>query len=128
MKKRIRKTGEIVDVISFTAPFGTTRKDTRDFVSYIDSKGRERAKVPMNIYWDFEDVEEVLSIDIDLEQRRFDIAKRCINGILANDEMVDLANDAGLKKNCRDIPTNVAEMAVAFADALIAELKKGGSR
>lgn len=32
MKKRIRKTGEIVDVISFTAPFGTTREDTRDFV------------------------------------------------------------------------------------------------
>ena len=66
--------------------------------------------------------------DIDWEQRRFDIAKSCINGILGNDEMVDLANDAGLKKNCRDIPTNVAEMAVAFADALIAELKKGGEK
>lgn len=61
----------------------------------------------------------------DWEQRRFDIAKSCINGILGNDEMVDLANDAGRRKNCRDIPTNVAEMAVAFADALIAELKKG---
>ena len=58
--------------------------------------------------------------DIDWEQRRFDIAKSCINGILGN--------DAGLKKNCIDIPTNVAEMAVAFADALIAELKKGGEK
>ena len=66
--------------------------------------------------------------DIDWEQRRFDIARNCINVILGNDEMVDLANDAGLKKNCRDIPTNVAEMAVAFADALIAELKKGGEK
>ena len=66
--------------------------------------------------------------DIDWEQRRFDIAKSCIIGILGNDEMVDLANGAGLKKNCRDIPTNVAEMAVAFADALIAELKKGGEK
>lgn len=66
-----------------------------------------------------------LTTEIDWEQRRFDIAKSCINGILGNDEMVDLANDAGRRKNCRDIPTNVAEMAVAFADALIAELKKG---
>ncbi len=66
--------------------------------------------------------------DIDWEKRRYYIAKSCINGILGNDEMVDLANDAGRRKNCRDIPTNVAEMAVAFADALIAELKKGGEK
>lgn len=125
MKKRIRKTGEIVDVISFTAPFGTTREDTRDFVDYIDSKGREKTKVPMNIYWDLEDVEEVLSTDIDWERRRYEISKSCINGILANEEMAHMAIDEGLKKGCRDIPSNIVEMAVAFADALINELKKG---
>ena len=38
------------------------------------------------------------------------------------------SNSESVGKNCRDIPTNVAEMAVAFADALIAELKKGGER
>lgn len=128
MKKRIRKTGEIVDVISFTAPFGTTREDTRDFVDYIDSKGREKTKVPMNIYWDFEDVEEVLSTDIDWERRRYEISKSCINGILANEEMAHMAIDEGLKKGCRDIPSNIVEMAVAFADALINELKKGGEK
>ena len=128
MKKRIRKTGEIVDVIAWYNIMGAER-DKDDSVSYIDSKGNECMKVGgLNLAWDFEDVEEVLSTDIDWKQRRFDIAKSCINGILGNDEMVDLANDVGLKKSCRDIPTNVAEMAVAFADALIAELKKGGEK
>ena len=129
MKKRIRKTGEIVDVISYNKYTSTARNSELDWVSYVDSKGMEHEhEKGLNIYWDFEDVEEVLSIDIDWEQRRFDIAKSCINGILGNDEMVDLANDAGRKKNCRDIPTNVAEMAVAFADALIAVLKKGDEK
>ena len=128
MKKRIRKTGEIVDVIAWYNLLGAER-DENDSVSYIDSKDNERVKVEgLNLAWDFEDVEEVLSVDIDWEQRRYDIVKSCINGILGNDEMVDLANDVGLKNNCRDIPTNVAEMAVAFADALIAELKKVGEK
>lgn len=128
MKKRIRKTGEIVDVIAWYNLLGAER-DENDSVSYIDSKDNERVKVEgLNLAWDFEDVEEVLSVDIDWEQRRYDIVKSCINGILGNDEMVDLANDVGLKNNCRDIPTNVAEMAVAFADALIAKLKEGGEK
>ena len=128
MKKRIRKTGVVVDVIAWYNLLGAER-DENDSVSYIDSKDNERVKVEgLNLAWDFEDVEEVLSVDIDWEQRRYDIVKSCINGILGNDEMVDLANDVGLKNNCRDIPTNVAEMAVAFADALIAKLKEGGEK
>ena len=111
MKKRIRKTGEIVDVISWTAPFGTNRDDTRDFVSYIDSKGRERVNVPMNFYWEFEDVEEVLSTDIDWEQRRYEIAKEVFASIY--DFTIDRIN--------------FAKYAVDAADALIAELKKGVS-
>lgn len=125
MKKRLRKTGEIVDVISYYNCYCSER-DTTDSVSYIDSKGVEhRNERGLNLWWDFEDVEDAPNKDIDWGQRRYEIAKSCINGVLGNDEMVDLAIDAGLKKNCRDIPTNVAEMAVAFADALIAELKKG---
>jgi len=112
MKKRIRKTGEIVDVISWTAPFGTNRNDTRDFVSYIDSKGRERVNVPMNFYWEFEDVEEVLSTDIDWEQRRYEIAK----DILA--ATYDYPMDG----------KPYAKIAVGIADAFIAELKKGGEK
>lgn len=118
MKKRIRKTGEIVDVISWAAPFGTNRDDTRDFVSYIDSKGRERVNIPMNFYWEFEDVEEVLSTDIDWEQRRYEIAKTVVHGQLTG-PIID-----GVDPN-PSIP-NLVKLAVKIADALISELKKGG--
>lgn len=128
MKKRLRKTGEIVDVLSFSN-FYRSERDDSDEVSYIDSKGVEHHHVRgLNLWWDFEDIpiEDTHIPNFDCEHLRYEIAKTCINGILGNDEMVDLANDAGRKRNCRDIPTNVAEMAVAFADALINELKKGG--
>lgn len=127
MKKRIRKTGEIVDVISYYELMSVER-DTNDSVSYIDSKGIEHHEKGLNLWWDFEDIEKTLSTDVDWEQRRYDIAKNCIIGILGNDEMVDLAIGEGLKKNCRCVTTNVAEMAVLFADALIAELKKVGEK
>lgn len=114
MKKRIRKTGEIVDVISWTAPFGTNRDDTRDFVSYIDSKGRERVNVPMNFYWEFEDVEEVLNTEIDWEQVRIKAAISALQGFASNSN-----------ERCADTDTGtLARWSVGAADALIAELKK----
>lgn len=130
MKKKIRKTGEVVDVISYVAPNGAGCSETGDFVNYIDSKGRERKNVPLNFFWDLEDVAEteVSSTDIDWELRRYEISRNCINGILANKEMAHMAIDEGLKKGCRDIPSNIVEMSIAFADALIAELKKGGEK
>ena len=68
MKKRIRKTGEIVDVVAWYNLMGAER-DKYDSVSYIDSKGNECVKVEgLNLAWDFEDVEEVLSTDIDWKQ------------------------------------------------------------
>lgn len=127
MKKKIRKTGEIVDVISYIAPNGAGCCETGDFVNYVDSKGRERKNVPLNYFWDLEDVVETeVSENIDWEQRRYEVSNNCISGILANEEMTHMAMDEGLKKGSRDIPSNIVEMAVAFADALIAELKKGG--
>ena len=118
MKKKIRKTGEIVDVIMFTAPYGTDRDDTRDFVDYIDSKGRERRRVPMNIYWDFEDVEDELTKEIDWEQRRYEIAKELMKGFASNPH--DMCVDADCK--------TLAEWSVKGADALIVNLKKGGTK
>ena len=118
MKKKIRKTGEIVDVISYTAPFGTQRDDTRDFVDYIDSKGKERTRVPMNIYWDFEDMEEELTKEIDWEQRRYEIAKGMMAAFLSNScSNIHLGN-----------PVDQARYAVMFANALIEELLKGGKQ
>ena len=109
MKKRIRKTGEIVDVISYNNLLGADRSSL-DSVSYIDSKGNERVKVKgLNLEWDFDDVEEVLSTDIDWEKRRYEIAK----DILA--ATYDYPMDG----------KSYAKIAVGIADALIAELKKG---
>ena len=128
MKKRIRKTGEVVNIIVYSNIRGSDRDDT-DFVHYIDSKGVEYYESRLNMCLDFEDVEEnEASENIDWEQRRYETSRSCINGILANEEMTHMAIDAGLKKECRDIPSNIVKMAVAFADALIAELKEGGGR
>ena len=111
MKKRIRKTGEIVDVISYNNLLGADRSSL-DSVSYIDSKGNECVKVKgLNLEWDFEDVEEGLSTDIDWEQRRYKIAKEVFASIY--DFTIDRIN--------------FAKYAVDAADALIAELKKGGN-
>ena len=55
MKEKIRKTGEIVDIISC---FCQTYRSDMDVVSYIDSKGSQCIDVRMNRFLDFEDVEE----------------------------------------------------------------------
>lgn len=113
MKKKFRKTGEIVDVISYNKYTTTKRNSELDWVSYIDSNGVEHEHAKrLNIYWDFEDVEEVLSTDIDWEQRRYKIAKEVFASIY--DFTIDRIN--------------FAKYAVDAADALIAELKKGGEK
>ena len=119
MKKRIRKTGEIVDVISYYNCYCSER-DTTDSVSYIDSKGVEhRNERGLNLWWDFEDV-EVLSTDIDWEQRRYEIAKTVIHGQLTGPIIDGVDPNPGI--------SDCAKWAVSFADALIAELKKGGDK
>lgn len=67
LKKRIRKTGEIVEIISYQ---GTTdRCELTDYVSYIDSKGEEHPREKMNLYWDFADVENSPEPSGDLRSR-----------------------------------------------------------
>lgn len=52
MKYRNRKTGEIVEIISFSPDTDRTKDD---YVSYIDSNGVEHPRVKgLNIHWDFE--------------------------------------------------------------------------
>lgn len=109
---RIKKTGEIVDVITWYNIMGTKRYKG-DSVSYIDSKREEHEhEKGLNIYWDFENVEEVTNTDIDWEQRRYEVAKEVFASIY--DFTIDRIN--------------FAKYAVDAADALIAELKKGGEQ
>ena len=110
MKKRIRKTGEIVDVIAWYNLMGAER-DMNDSVSYIDSKGNECAKVEgLNLAWDFEDV---LSTDIDWRQVRIKAAISALQGLYSNAQTYNIDDD------------ELAEWIIGVADALIAELKKG---
>lgn len=116
MKKRLRKTGEIVDVIAYNNIYRSER-ECSDSVSYIDSKGVEHPNEKgLNLWRDFEDVEEVLNTDIDWEQVRINASIAALKGFSSNphNQMVD----ASIQK--------LSEWAVKAADALIAELKKGG--
>lgn len=113
MKKRFRKTGEIVNVIAWSNLL-VEERSSLDTVSYIDSKGNECVRVKgLNLAWDFEDVEEVLSSDIDWEQRRYEIAK---------DVLPDFRDGSNIWLSAKE----AAKCAVHYADALISELKKGG--
>lgn len=114
MKKRIRKTGEIVDVIAWYNLMGAER-DMNDSVSYIDSKGNECVKVEgLNLAWDFEDVEEVLSTDIDWKQMKIKAAISALQGFAASPQIASTET--------------LARWSIGAADALIAELKKGGEK
>lgn len=118
MKKRIRKTGEIVDVIVYSNPYCSNRDDM-DYVSYIDSKGIEHhGERGLNLSWDFEDVEEELTKEIDWEERRYEIAKTVIHAQISGPII------PGVDPN-PSIP-DLVKLSVNIADALIAELKKGG--
>ena len=67
---------------------------------------------------DADDIEYVRKEPIDWEQRRYEIAKSAMNGILAS---------AAMYGGCHQSSFEVSNMAIYYADALIAELKKGGA-
>lgn len=108
MKCRIRKTGEIVEVISYSAINSTTRSSS-DYASYIDSKGEEHEKeLGLNYYWDFEQLGD--KHDIDWEQVRISAAITAMQSYISNNGPITTSD--------------IARFSVQDADALIAELKK----
>lgn len=117
MKKRIRKTGEIVDVISYNKYTNTARNSELDWVSYIDSKGMEHEhEKGLNIYWDFEDVEEAPDMYISWEQVRIKAEISALQWLASNPNIISVIDE------------ELAKWSVSCADALIAELKKGGEK
>ena len=117
MKRRFRKTGEVVDVISYNKYTTTKRNSELDWVSYIDSKGVEHEhEKRLNIYWDFEDVKEASNTDVNWEQVRIKAAISALQSFCSNSETFDNKDD------------KLARWSVSCADALIAELKKGGEK
>ena len=69
----------------------------------------------LNIYWDFEDVEEQQTTGIDWEQRRYEIAKTVLPHFRDGSNVWLSAEET-------------AKCAVHYADAFIAKLREGGNQ
>ena len=100
MKARIKKTGEIVNI----ADYATVTLDQ------CDSWGN-----PIELGFNDVEILQEPASGIDWEQRRYEIAKDMMAVFLSNySDNIHSGN-----------PDEQAKYAVGFADALIAELKKG---
>ena len=113
MKARIRKTGEIVEVITYSG--SSIRNECIDKVSYIDSKGVEHDRETLNYYWDFEQLPDVKEDNfpiIDWNQVRIQAAIAAMQALRSN---------TGYNK-FSDV--EIAKYSMRYANALIEELKK----
>ena len=109
MKAKIRKTGEIVDVICYGG--SALRRSAIDYVKYIDSQDVEHTEPNnLNYYWDFESIENEKDYNWDALRNQAAIA--AMQGVMNFFGSIDYNKDT------------IAKLAVEQADALIAELKK----
>lgn len=127
MKARIRKTGEIVEVITYSS--STHRLEHLDAVSYIDSKGVEHDREKLNFYWDFEqlpDVKEDNFPNTDWNQVRIQAAIAAMQG-LCNSCHDDVIREIQ-KQNDLERSSVIGFLSVRIADAFVKELKKKGGK
>lgn len=119
MKARNRKTGEVVEIISYSGR--VDRDDVLDYVNYIDSNGKEHTEDGrgLNFYWDFEPVEQEHSISenkVDWPSFRREAAKDILCALIGH-------KDSGVGTFSFDSNAKV-ENAIAIADRLINRLKQ----
>lgn len=113
MKARVKDTGDIVNVVFTTRPNPA-----------VDE-----------VYWWCQDNQttyhkselDFMGENIDWEQRRYEIAKEAMSGILSDENSVGYACLAAeySKDEKHTYPKAISRYAVACADALIKELKGG---
>ncbi len=111
MKARIKETGEIINISDYA----------RVTLDKCDSYGS-----PIELSFDEVEILQERSDNIDWEQRRYELAKAAMQGILSDEEEVGYAcSEATYKENEKyTIPVAVARFAAACADALVEELKQ----
>lgn len=76
MKAKIKKTGEIIDVKEYASV-----TEGVWFLGYIDENGKTYSKEELTVIGE--------SKSIDWEQRRYEIAKSCLNALLVNNDYQD---------------------------------------
>lgn len=110
MKAKIKATGEIIDIADYA----------RVTLDRCDSYGN-----PIELSFDEVEILQERSDNIDWEQRRYELAKSAMQGILSDNTIVGYASsEADYKKGEEHtIPISIARFAIACADALINELK-----
>ena len=115
MKAKIRKTGEIVEVICYGGS-PLNRNNVLDYVNYIDSQGVEHTEPNhLNYYWDFEPIETSHG---DYWQ---DVRERA--AIAAMQGMLSCGEGPF---DYQGVTDEIAKAAVDYADSLVEELKKKG--
>ena len=108
MKARIRKTGEIVDVIRYWGS-PDKRSNLVDGVEYIDSQGVEHTEPNhLNYYWDFEPIETIT------DEHWQDVRERA--AIAAMQGLMNFFGPINYTKE------TIAKLAIEQADALIKQL------
>lgn len=111
MKARNRKTGEIVDIITYGG--SSVRSDVLDYVSYIDSKGVEHSRASLNYYWDFETIETTnKEYDALRAKALIEIAKSIIS------------SEVVIKELCRGAEIHTSKLIAGFASEVVDELMK----
>lgn len=110
MKARIRKTGEIVEIISYSG--NADRNDVLDSVSYIDSNGVEHPREKLNFYWDFETIQKAaVEPQMNWQQVEIQAAMGIAQVIIASRINYDTSKE-------------MVSLAVEYARELVKELKK----
>ena len=127
MKAKIRKTGEIVDIIYYNN--FCMKRSSQDFVSYIDSNGVEHDREHLNYCWDFEIIDtqdENITHWQEVRERAAIAAMQGTITILSNSDRYAFRDIVveGYSGKEKTYPKIIAEFAVACADTLIKELKK----
>ncbi|MBR1453049.1 MAG: hypothetical protein IJ593_00160 [Lachnospiraceae bacterium] len=105
MKARIKKTGEIVEVVSFSDT--SIERSVGDYVSYINSKGKPQRE-SLNYYLDFQPI----PASTDWESLRHQYAGMAMLGVMNFFGSIDYNKET------------IAKLAVEQANALIEQLKE----
>lgn len=114
MKAKNRKTGEVVDIISYSQLSAAERCPGQDYVSYIDSQGVEHYKEDLNYYWDFEPISGIQDEDAHWQDVAERAAIAAMQGLLAN---TNIFASYGEK-------IDIAWMAVSYAYVLSRKLRE----